>query len=154
MSNQEAARKGGVSCRIEIQLFSCCFLLLTGCTEPGPAAVPQPYQNQSSIQVDPKDAVTELTQWMMESWKIPDPVLDWTVDGYDLDMYVNQELSVPMRGLDCLRGRQVAEWIYQKWSVELGRRADGFTMRDDSGHILLRNRPRVFGGTEYHCGMD
>ena len=98
--------------------------------------------------------MTELTQWMMESWKIPDPVLDWTVNGYDLDMYVNQELSVPMRGLDCPRGRQVAEWIYQKWSVELGRRAVGFTMRDDSGHILLRYRPRVFGGTEYHCGMD
>ena len=100
--------------------------------------------------------VAKFTQWMMATWKISNPVLDCRVDGNALDVYVNLELARPMRGLTCPEGRKVAESLYKKWSVELGRTASGFTMRDSAGVILLRYRLKTLGlgGIEYHCGMD
>lgn len=101
-------------------------------------------------------AVANFTQWMMATWKIANPILDWRVGDSELDMYVNRELASPMRGLTCPEGRKVSELLYKKWSVELGRAASGFTMRDGAGVVLLRYRLKALGlgGIEYHCGMD
>ena len=101
-------------------------------------------------------AVAKFTQWMMATWKITSPVVDWRVDGSELNMYVNRELASPMRDLTCPAGRRVAELLYKKWSIELGQVASGFTMRDRAGVVLLRYRKTLLGlgGIEYHCGMD
>ncbi|MDE0623691.1 MAG: hypothetical protein OXH83_18660 [Bryobacterales bacterium] len=102
------------------------------------------------------EAIARFTRWMMATWEIENPVLDVLLDGGELELYVNQELASPMRHLTCPQGREVAELLLKKWSIELGRTASGFTMRDSQGVILLRHRYRALGlgGVEYHCGMD
>ena len=102
------------------------------------------------------EAIARFTRWMMATWEIENPVLDVLLDGGELELYVNRELASPMRRLTCSQGRGVAELLFKKWSVELGRTASGFTMRDSQGVILLRYRYRALGlgGLEYHCGMD
>ena len=167
------ARIGGVLLFMILVLLYCIFLYQAGSPDQT-ASNDRRFSTQQqettpfsdgarSLQASPDDnadttadAIARFTRWMMATWEIEDPVIEVLVEGNELELYVHRELAIPMRGLTCPEGRKVAELLFKKWSVELGRTASGFTMRDSQGVILLRYRYRALGlgGLEYHCGMD